>query len=116
MVSTVESEVDEGIDFATIVRSLFPCGSITGAPKRRTVEIIQQLEDEPRRIYTGAIGYILPNNDMCFNVSIRTLLIQNGRGELGVGGGIVHDSGLKSEFAEMQLKAQFFTQLVGGSQ
>jgi len=109
MVSTVESEVDESTDFATIINALFPCGSITGAPKRRTVEIIAQLEHEPRRIYTGAIGYLLPNNDMCFNVAIRTVLIQNGCGELGVGGGIVHDSTWASEFAEMQLKAQFFS-------
>jgi len=109
MVSTVESDVDEHIDFATIINALFPCGSITGAPKRRTVEIIAQLEHEPRRIYTGAIGYILPNNDMCFNVAIRTVLIQNGCGELGVGGGVVNDSTWAGEFAEMQLKAQFFS-------
>lgn len=109
MTSCIQSEVDRSLPFATIMQHLFPCGSITGAPKRRTMEIIRDLESEPRHIYTGAIGYITPENNMCFNVPIRTLLCRGTEGELGVGGGIVHDSTEQAEFEEMQLKARFFT-------
>ena len=111
MVSCVESKVEPNIDFQQIIRYLFPCGSITGAPKRRTMDIINALEMEPRRVYTGAIGYIMPNNDLCFSVAIRTLLLQGQQGELGVGGGILHDSDVLAEFEEMQLKGRFFTDL-----
>lgn len=111
MVSCIESRVDTDIDFLTLIRALFPCGSITGAPKRRTMEIIRNNERSARGIYTGTIGYIMPNNDMCFNVCIRTLLVQNGQGELGVGGGVVYDSTALSEFEELQLKGLFFTDL-----
>ncbi|MDF1683412.1 MAG: aminodeoxychorismate synthase component I [Legionellaceae bacterium] len=109
MTSCIQSEVERELPFATIMQHLFPCGSITGAPKRRTMEIIRDLESEPRHIYTGAIGYITPENNMCFNVPIRTLLCRGSQGELGVGGGIVHDSTEQAEFEEMQLKARFFT-------
>lgn len=109
MTSTIESEVDEAIDIAVLFKALFPCGSITGAPKKRTMEIIQDVEAFPRGLYTGAIGYILPNNDMCFNVAIRTLVLQEGRGELGLGGGIVYDSKVEAEYEELQLKGRFFT-------
>ena len=111
MTSSIESEVAIDLNFSEIIGSLFPCGSITGVPKRRTMEIIHALERAPREIYTGAIGYITPENNMCFNVPIRTLLCQNNRGILGVGGGIVYDSTLQSEFEELQLKARFFTDL-----
>jgi len=109
MTSCIQSEVNRCLPFSTIMKHLFPCGSITGAPKRRTMEIIRDLESEPRHIYTGAIGYITPENNMCFNVPIRTLLCRGAEGELGVGGGIVHDSTEQAEFEEMQLKARFFT-------
>jgi len=109
MTSCIQSEVERDLPFATIMQHLFPCGSITGAPKRRTMEIIRDLEYEPRHIYTGAIGYITPENNMCFNVPIRTLLCRGSEGELGVGGGIVHDSTEQAEFEELQLKARFFT-------
>ncbi len=109
MTSCIQSEVERELPFSTIIQHLFPCGSITGAPKRRTMEIIRDLEIEPRHIYTGAIGYITPENNMCFNVPIRTLLCRGSQGELGVGGGIVHDSTEQAEFEEMQLKARFFT-------
>jgi para-aminobenzoate synthetase/4-amino-4-deoxychorismate lyase len=109
MTSCIQSEVDRELPFATIMQYLFPCGSITGAPKRRTMEIIRDLESEPRNIYTGAMGYITPENNMCFNVPIRTLLLRGSIGELGVGGGIVHDSTEQAEFEEMKLKARFFT-------
>jgi para-aminobenzoate synthetase/4-amino-4-deoxychorismate lyase len=111
MVSSVECIVDPNITLQQLMHCLFPCGSITGAPKRRTMEIISTVEQAPRGVYTGAIGYMMPNNDMCFNVGIRTIALQNGAGELGVGGGIVHDSEVSAEFQEMQLKGLFFTEL-----
>lgn len=109
MTSSIDSDVPEDLSIGRIIEALFPCGSITGTPKRRTMEIIHNLESGPRAVYTGAIGYITPQNDMCFNVPIRTLLCHGQQGVLGVGGGIVHDSLLEAEFAEMQLKARFFT-------
>lgn len=112
MVSTIESRVDSNLCFESIIRALFPCGSITGAPKRRTLEIIRGIEAESRGIYTGAIGYIMPNNDMCFNVSIRTLFLNDGKGELGVGGGIVYDSHELDEYEELQIKGSFFTDMI----
>jgi len=110
MTSCIQSEVERDLPFSSIMKHLFPCGSITGAPKRHTMEIIRDLEYEPRHIYTGAIGYITPENNMCFNVPIRTLLCKGSEGELGVGGGIVHDSTEQAEFEELKLKARFFTE------
>jgi len=109
MTSCIESEVEADLPFSSIIKQVFPCGSITGAPKRSTMKIIRDVEYEPRHIYTGAIGYITPENNMCFNVPIRTLLCRGSEGELGVGGGIVHDSTEQEEFEELQLKARFFT-------
>ncbi|MCG7860595.1 chorismate-binding protein, partial [Flavihumibacter sediminis] len=92
--------------------ALYPCGSITGAPKRRTMEIIRELEPDPRGIYTGAIGWFDPSSDgkvgdFCMSVPIRTLMLQpadspNGirHGEMGVGAGIVFDSDAQEEYAE----------------
>ena len=102
--------------------ALYPCGSITGAPKRRTMEIIRELESTPRGIYTGAIGWFDPPHgdaaigDFCLSVPIRTLTLQpeSGgvrKGEMGVGAGIVYDSEANDEFAECQLKARFLTGL-----
>jgi para-aminobenzoate synthetase/4-amino-4-deoxychorismate lyase len=75
------------------------------------MEIIHDLEREPRNIYTGAIGYIKPNKDLFFNIPIRTALINrsDGKGEMGIGGGIVWDSTAEGEWAEGILKARFFT-------
>ncbi len=115
MTSSIESEVAPDLCFSDIMKALFPCGSITGAPKRRTMEIISDVEHASRHVYTGAIGYITPQNDMCFNVPIRTLLCKGSQGELGVGGGIVQDSTLQSEFEELKLKARFFTGLSSGA-
>lgn len=113
MVSTVSAQVDASIPLSTLLREIFPCGSITGAPKIRTMEIIRELESEPRGVYTGAIGYIAPDNAFTLNVPIRTLsLWPDGRGEMGVGSGIVFDSSPESEYEECELKGQFFT---GGS-
>lgn len=113
MVSTIACEVDPALPFLDIIRALFPCGSITGAPKRRTMEIIRNLETRPRGLYTGTLGYITPDNDMCFNVMIRTLHMKDGHGEMGVGGGLLVDSIASQEFDEMRLKARFFTGMDG---
>ena len=123
MTSTVNAQLREDATLHDIFAALYPCGSITGAPKRRTMEIIAELEPDPRGIYTGAIGWfdapIDPSRkfgDFCLSVPIRTLSLQppvNGvrRGEMGVGAGIVYDSDPQEEFAECQLKARFLTGL-----
>ncbi len=105
LTSTVEGET--GADLAEIMRALFPAASITGAPKRRTMEIIRTLETEPREIYTGTIGLVEPGGDAQFNVAIRTALIlgQSGRAEYGVGGGILWDSEPAEEYRETRTKA-----------
>lgn len=107
IVSTIEGEVERDIKFSPILKALFPCGSITGAPKRRTMEILSELEPQARGLYTGAIGYITPQGDMQFNVAIRTLWGANNEWSYGVGGGIVYDSKAKDEFDEALLKAHF---------
>src|SRR5579862_1554092 len=107
MTSTVSGTLRPNVQYSDIFRSLFPCGSITGAPKVRTMQIIRELEDTPRGIYTGSIGFISPTHEAVFNVAIRTLVLRNGKGELGIGGGIVWDSDVLEEYEECQLKARF---------
>jgi para-aminobenzoate synthetase / 4-amino-4-deoxychorismate lyase len=112
LTSTVVAEVEPTIDFGVLMRNLFPCGSVTGAPKIRTMEIIRELEREPRGIYTGAIGFLTPENDACFSVAIRTVVLgADGRGEMGVGGGIMADSDAAREYDECLLKGRFMTGL-----
>jgi para-aminobenzoate synthetase/4-amino-4-deoxychorismate lyase len=110
MVSTVTARKRAGIGAADILRALFPCGSITGAPKIRAMEILHQLESSPRGAYCGALGWFAPDGSARFNVAIRTLTISGGRGELGIGGGVVQDSDGAGEYAECRLKARFFEQ------
>jgi para-aminobenzoate synthetase/4-amino-4-deoxychorismate lyase len=95
-------------DLDEILCALYPAASITGAPKRRTMEIIKQLERGPRRIYTGSIGWIEPDGHECFNVAIRTALVDRVQGtvEYGVGSGIVWDAQADAEYEECQAKAQ----------
>ncbi|MBI5700027.1 aminodeoxychorismate synthase component I [Candidatus Saganbacteria bacterium] len=107
MTSTVRGKLDLQIKLLNLFSALFPTGSVTGAPKIRSMEIIRELEKEERRIYTGAIGWIAPNRDLFFNIPIRTLLLKDGRGEMGVGGGIVWDSTPEGEWEECRLKAEF---------
>ncbi|MDD5565638.1 MAG: aminodeoxychorismate synthase component I [Candidatus Omnitrophica bacterium] len=109
MTSTVRARVPEDIPIYELFASLFPSGSVTGAPKIRAMEIIRELENQERRIYTGAIGYITPSRDLFFNIPIRTLLLRQGNGEMGIGGGIVWDSTAQGEWDEGLLKARFFT-------
>lgn len=111
MTSTVTASVDKDISVYKLFSSVFPSGSVTGAPKIRAMEIISELEKEERKIYTGAIGYITPQKDMFFNIPIRTLLIQGAQGEMGIGGGIVWDSTAGGEWSEGLLKAKFLTGL-----
>jgi para-aminobenzoate synthetase/4-amino-4-deoxychorismate lyase len=107
-VSTVTARLRPDTGIAAIVQALFPCGSITGAPKIRAMEILRQLESSPRGAYCGAIGYFAPDHSARFNVSIRTLTIADRAGTLGIGGGVVQDSREVSEYAECLLKARFF--------
>jgi para-aminobenzoate synthetase/4-amino-4-deoxychorismate lyase len=111
MTSTVTAKIDRDISIYKLFSSLFPSGSVTGTPKIRAMEIINQLEKEERKIYTGAIGYISPAKDMFFNIPIRTLLIQGNCGQMGIGGGIVWDSTPAGEWSEGLLKAKFLTDL-----
>ncbi|MGQ0741673.1 MAG: aminodeoxychorismate synthase component I [Alphaproteobacteria bacterium] len=110
MVSTVRARLRAGMGPREIVQALFPCGSVTGAPKIRAIEVIAELERKPRGIYCGAIGYFSPDGEAEFNVAIRTLTIAGGYAELGVGSGLVADSRMASEFAECLIKAQFVEQ------
>lgn len=108
MVSEVSAAVAPDISFGEILRALFPCGSITGAPKIRAMQIAADLESMPRGLYTGALGWLAPNGDFRLNVAIRTLLLQaGGTGSLGIGSGIVADSEVDAEWVECHLKARF---------
>lgn len=108
MVSTIAARKRADVGPADILRALFPCGSITGAPKIRAMEILRALEDTPRGAYCGAVGCFLPDGSARFNVAIRTLTVAGRRGELGIGGGVVQDSEAAAEYAECRLKARFF--------
>ena len=108
MVSKVQAQLRPGVGLPDILHALFPCGSITGAPKHRAMEIIRELEPEPRGIYCGAIGWMAPDGRSSFNVAIRTLsLFENGRVRMNVGGGVVWDSTAPSEYEEALLKARY---------
>lgn len=111
MTSTVTGHVEKNISIYELFASLFPSGSVTGAPKIRAMQIIKELERGERKIYTGAIGYITPDRDLFFNIPIRTLLIREGIGEMGIGGGIVWDSTPQGEWDEGLLKAKFLTDM-----
>ncbi|MBC1515438.1 aminodeoxychorismate synthase component I [Listeria immobilis] len=105
MTSTVTAKTSPETSLTNVFKALFPCGSITGAPKARTMEIISQLEDSARGVYCGAIGFLEPNGNAIFNVPIRTISITNNKATYGVGGGIVWDSDAESEFSEIQAKS-----------
>jgi len=109
MTSTVESVLCDGTSLVDLMRALFPCGSITGAPKIRTMQIIRELERFPRGAYTGAIGLLKPGGDCVFNVAIRTLVIDTDSGMVtfGVGGGVTIDSTAEREYEECLIKSRF---------
>lgn len=111
MTSTITARLRAEVAASQLIRNLFPCGSVTGAPKVRAIEIIRELEDLPRGVYTGAIGALSPNGDANFNVAIRTLFIdRSGQAEMGIGSGIVYDSDDVAEYEECLLKAKFLTE------
>ena len=105
MTSRVTSRLKPETEFADIFKSLFPCGSVTGAPKIRAMEIIDELEDSPRGAYCGGLGYIDPDGEACFNVAIRTLIVEGGKLRYNVGSGLVLDSEAADEYGECLLKA-----------
>ena len=111
LTSTVSAEPTEGISLAQVFQALFPSGSVTGAPKRRTMEIISDLEKSARGVYCGAIGFVAPTDgpdlEASFNVAIRTAVVDSAQHvvEYGVGGGITWDSTAGAEFDEAMLKA-----------
>jgi para-aminobenzoate synthetase/4-amino-4-deoxychorismate lyase len=128
MVSTVAARLRPDAGIAAIMKALFPCGSVTGAPKIKAMEILRELESSPRDAYCGGIGFFAPTSparealagevpvaalamrraEGVFNVAIRTLTIEGNAGTLGIGGGVVQDSCKASEYAECLLKARFF--------
>lgn len=105
MTSTISANVGDA-SLATILRALFPCGSVTGAPKIAAMRYISELEPQPRGIYCGSIGWLAPNGDMQLNVAIRTLVMDGQTGVYGVGGGIVMDSDPLEEWHECQWKSR----------
>ena len=108
MVSLVQAELLPDLTLRDIFAALFPCGSITGAPKLSAMQILHRLEAGPRGIYCGSIGWIAPDAQMRFNVAIRTLtLFPDGEAVFNVGGGVVFDSTAEEEYAECLLKARF---------
>jgi len=110
LTSTIEGILGKDPELKKIMGALFPCGSVTGAPKVKTMELIRQLEKEPRGVYCGAIGFC-HKEKMTFNVPIRTLTLErgSGQGRMGVGAGIVQDSDPEAEWDECLLKGRFLT-------
>lgn len=106
MVSTVKGKIREGITAIDCIRACFPGGSMTGAPKKRTLEIIDELETEARGIYSGCIGFLGINGTMDLNIVIRTAIITPAQSSIGVGGAITYLSSPEAEFAETMLKAK----------
>lgn len=109
MTSTISGTLRPSLRFYDIFKAIFPSGSITGAPKIHTMQLIGELERSPRGIYTGAIGFISPDKSAVFNVAIRTLVLKDNTAHMGVGGGIVADSTAAEEYRECLLKAGFLT-------
>ncbi|WP_033542558.1 aminodeoxychorismate synthase component I [Planococcus sp. CAU13] len=111
MTSTIEAELAPELNLMDWFRALFPCGSITGAPKISTMQTIAELESSPREVYCGAIGFLTPEKNAVFSVPIRTVVIdqEEGRARYGVGGGVTWDSTLEGEFNELHTKAEVLT-------
>ncbi|MBV7255693.1 aminodeoxychorismate synthase component I [Pacificimonas sp. WHA3] len=107
MVTTVKAELSQGIDVIDVIDAMFPCGSITGAPKIRATEIIDEVEGRARGVYTGSIGWMAPEGNSHFNVAIRTAELSQGRLAMGIGAGIVADSEPAAEWRETMAKARF---------
>ncbi len=110
MTSTVEGRLKKGATWLDLFRAVFPGGSVTGAPKIRTMQIIRDLEESPRKLYCGALGLISPGGKAVFNIPIRTVSLSGGFGEMGAGSGIIYEADPGREFEECLLKANFLTQ------
>lgn len=111
MVSRVVGQMAEAPSMAGLVPALFPCGSITGAPKIRAMQIIREVEPHPRGAYCGAIGWMAPDGASCFSVAIRTLSLTGTRIVMNVGGGVVQGSTAAGEWEEAHWKARYLTEL-----
>jgi para-aminobenzoate synthetase component 1 len=105
-VATIEGILREDVTLLDVLRATFPSGSVTGAPKIRAMQIIDELEPVRRGPYCGAIGYISPTGLIEFNVAIRTMIVKDGQVHIPVGGGIVADSDAEAEYEETLVKAQ----------
>lgn len=113
MTSLVTGQLQDRTGLGDIFRALFPCGSITGAPKLRAMEVLGDLEGAARDIYCGTVGWAAPDGRAEFNVAIRTLMLEDsGAARLNVGGGVVYDSTASSEYEEALWKARFLTPLL----
>jgi para-aminobenzoate synthetase/4-amino-4-deoxychorismate lyase len=110
MVSTVSGTLCAGATVHSLFQALFPCGSITGAPKISAMQALRGLEPSPRGVYTGAIGILLPDGDMTFSVAIRTVTVRDGVAGAGIGGGIVWDSEPREEYREALLKGRYLSE------
>lgn len=115
LTSRIEARLREGVTCGEMIAALFPCGSVTGAPKLRAMQLIASLEQRERGVYTGAIGWFGPGGRASFNVAIRTLVLRDNRATLGAGGGIVHDSVPDAEYREALLKTRFLDHAPGAA-
>ena len=111
--SVIEAKLKPAASLCELIRSVFPSGSVTGAPKIRTMQIIQELEKGPRGVYTGSVGFFAPGRRSVFNVAIRTITVDRptGQAEMGVGSGVTYDSDIAGEYQECLAKSRF----LGGS-
>jgi len=116
LVSTIEGRLRPGVGLEELLRATFPGGSITGAPKRRAMEIIDELEPISRGLYTGATGWLGAAGDLDLAIAIRTATVTDGRLSLFVGGGIVADSDPAGEWDETEVKARAFASLWKGAE
>jgi para-aminobenzoate synthetase/4-amino-4-deoxychorismate lyase len=109
MVSSISADLSNDVTTEELIHAVFPCGSITGAPKIRAMEIIRELESTPRGVYCGSIGVFSPDQTSSFNVAIRTITLSENYGTLGIGSAVVADSASEVEYEECLLKARYFT-------
>lgn len=107
MTSTIQATIKNDVSVCDIFAALFPCGSITGAPKVEAMKAISTLENAPRGLYCGALGYMAPHGAACFNVAIRSVWLRGSKAQYGVGSGITHDATVAGEAAELIYKARF---------
>jgi para-aminobenzoate synthetase component 1 len=114
LVSVVTGKVQAGASHVDLLRAAFPGGSITGCPKIRSMEIIDELEPQVRHVYCGAIGYLGLNRNLDLNVAIRTAIISRGEAHFAVGGGVVYDSDEADEYEETLHKGRTLFRLIEG--